>query len=162
MDALIERIVKWAKEQPEILALYLYGSVAEGRTHALSDLDLGLLLRPELTKQEIWRLEDRWSALWPETVDLRVLNQAPIAFQFDVITRGQRIWFADSGPVAEQESLIYRKYWDEEPRLKEEADAYMRRIAEARSITEQQEYQSTLEKIRGVHRRVRKEATDAL
>src|SRR5688572_29676075 len=100
MDALVKQLIAWAKEQPELLAVYLYGSVAEGRTNALSDLDIGLLLRPEPTKQEIWRLEDRWSALWPEIVDLRVLNLAPITFQFEVTTKGDRIWCADTELMA--------------------------------------------------------------
>lgn len=77
MDDLVEQVVAWAKLQPEIAALYLYGSVAEERSSVLSDLDIALLVRPELTKQEIWRLEDRWSALWPEKIDLRVINLAP-------------------------------------------------------------------------------------
>lgn len=139
MDALAEQVVTWARLQPEIVAVYLYGSVAEGRANALSDLDIALLVRPELSKQEIWRFEDRWSALWPEKIDLRVLNFAPTTFQFEVTTRGQRLWCVNASVVAEQESLIWRKYWDDEPRRNEEMQAHQRQVAEARSATEQQE-----------------------
>ena len=162
MDKLVEEILAWAKSQSEILALYLYGSVAEERANAMSDLDIGLLLRPELTKQAMWRLEDRWSALWPEVVDLRVLNHAPATFQFEVTTNGQRLWTADASLVAAHESLIWRKYWDEEPRLKEATAAHMQKAAEARDATEQQEYQSTFDKIGQVHRRVRETAASAI
>jgi uncharacterized protein len=161
MDTLVEQLVAWAKQQPEILALYIYGSVVEGRTNALSDLDIGLLLRREITKREMWRLEDRWAALWPEAVDLRVLNYAPLTFQFEVTTRGQRHWRADARLVADHESLIWRKYWDEEPRLKEEWNSYVQQVTEARRATKQQEYQSTLDKIGTVHRRVREAAANA-
>jgi predicted nucleotidyltransferase len=162
MDEIVKQLLAWAKLQPEITALYLYGSVAEERANALSDLDISLLVRPEFTKQEIWRLEDRWSALWPEVVDLRVLNCAPLAFQFEVTTRGQRLWVADADLVAEQESLIWRAYWDEEPRLKAEMDTHIEQVAEARNALEQQKYHATLEKIGAVHRRVREAAANAL
>ncbi len=161
MDMLVEQLIAWAKQQPEILALYLYGSVVQGHTNALSDLDVGLLLRPEITKQEMWRLEDRWSALWPGVVDLRVLNYAPLTFQFEVTTRGQRRWSADAALIADQESLIWRKYWDEEPRLREEWNTHVQQVTEARSAAKQKEYQSTLEKVGTVHRRVRAAAANA-
>lgn len=162
MDKLVTEILAWAKSQPEILALYLYGSVAAGRDNAMSDIDIGLLLRPELTKQTMWRLEDRWASLWPEVVDLRVLNHAPVIFQFEVTTNGQRLWAADASLVAAHESLIWRKYWDEEPRLEAETAAHMQQAVEARNATEQQEYQSTLDKIGKIHRRVRETAASAI
>lgn len=77
-------------------------------------------------------------------------------------TRGKQLWCVDINSVAEQESLIWRKYWDEEPQRNEEMEVHQRQIAEARSATEQQEYQSTLEKIGIVHRRVREAAANAI
>jgi predicted nucleotidyltransferase len=162
MDLLVDRITAWVKLQPDILALYLYGSVAEGRANVLSDLDIGLLVRAELTKQEIWRLEDRWASQWPEVVDLRVLNHAPVEFQYDVTAHGQRLWCADEGVVADYESLIWRKYWDEEPRLKAAITSHPQQVAEARDAIEQQEYQSTLDKVAEVHRRVREAAAGTI
>jgi predicted nucleotidyltransferase len=161
MNTVVERVVAWAKAQPEILAVYLYGSVVEDRINPLSDLDIALLLRSEVTKQSMWRLEDRWSALWPEVVDLRVLNYAPLIFQFEVTTRGKRLWVAETAKVAEQESLIWRKYWDEEARLAE-TKTHLQAMMEARNVTEQQSYQSTLAKIGEVHRRVREAAATTL
>lgn len=114
----------------------------------MSDLDVGLLLRSELSKQEVWRLEDNWASFWPEVVDLRILNAAPLPFQFDVIHHGQRRWSADANLVTEQELLILRNYQEEKPRLKQEWDALVRQVTEARSAAEQKEYQSTLEKVR--------------
>ncbi len=154
MEALVEQLIAWAKQQPEILALYLYGSVAEEHANDLSDLDVGLLLRSELSKHEMWRLEDNWAALWPEVIDFRILNTAPLPFQFDVIHHGERLWSANANLVAAQESLISRNYHEEEPRLQQEWDAHIKQVMEARSATEQEEYQSTLDKVRTVHRRV--------
>jgi hypothetical protein len=35
----------------------------------------------------------------PESVDLRVLNLAPLPFCYEVTARGQRLWAADVGKV---------------------------------------------------------------
>ncbi len=53
-------LIVWAQKQPEILALYLYGSQSEGWANALSDVDIGILVNPEISKSQLWRLEDQW------------------------------------------------------------------------------------------------------
>ncbi len=116
IEALLERIVDWAQEQEEIIAVYLYGSYAQGRASALSDIDIAVLTQPIEEQRTLWRLEDHWSAQWPDAVDLHVLNLAPLTFRYEVIANGKRLWAADSSVIS-QESLILRRYWDEQPRL---------------------------------------------
>jgi predicted nucleotidyltransferase len=88
MEKLLNELTTWAKTQPEIMALYLYGSQAEKRANALSDLDVAILVRPEVPKSQLWRLEDRWAVLWPEYIDLRLLNLAPLSFRYEVTANG--------------------------------------------------------------------------
>lgn len=45
MEQQLNELVNWARNQSEILALYLYGSLAEGRANSLSDVDVGILAR---------------------------------------------------------------------------------------------------------------------
>lgn len=155
MEGLLEDLIIWAQAQPEILALYLYGSYAEGRANALSDVDVAILARPELKKEQLWRLEDRWAALWPEKVDCRLLNLAPLPFRYEVTAHGRRLWAVDANRVAEIESLIWRRYWDEQPRLEQDWTLYVTHVLEQQDETERQEYQTALAKVRAVHRRVR-------
>ena len=44
VKSLLDQLVAWAQTQPEIVALYLYGSQAEGRVNRLSDVDVAVLL----------------------------------------------------------------------------------------------------------------------
>ena len=99
MENYLKELVTWVQAQPEILATYLYGSQVEGRATPLSDVDVGLLVKPQLSKSHLWRLEDRWLAHWPD-VDLRVLNLAPLSFQYQVTAQGQRLWTADVDSVS--------------------------------------------------------------
>jgi predicted nucleotidyltransferase len=158
--ALTERLVAWAQTQPQILALYLYGSYAEGRANAMSDVDVAILAREDLTREQLWNLERKSSAQWPESVDLRVLNLAPLAFRYQVTARGQRLWASDVGRVADWESLTWRLYWDWRPRLERDWQQYVRHVMEQKNEAERQQYQAALDHVRAVHRRAREAAID--
>jgi predicted nucleotidyltransferase len=153
LTAILAELIAWANSQPEIVALYLYGSQAEGHANALSEVDIGVLVQRDIPRESIWRMEDRWASVWLDRVDLRVINLAPVDFRFEVITRGERIWEGDLDQVAEVESLIRRKYWDIKPLLDRDWAAFRAGLAEKRSESERIEYQKTLEKIRSINRR---------
>lgn len=158
LQDLIVRLTTWAADQAEMDALYLFGSQVEGRTHATSDVDIAVLARLDIARERLWRLEDRWAVAWPEQVDLHVLNLAPIPAQFEIITHGRRLWQRSLERVAEYESWVRRRYWDLEPWLERDWQAFVQRLWEQRNDTERQEYQAALAQVRAVHRRVR-EAT---
>ena len=151
-------MVAWAQAQPEIIALYLYGSTAEGRAGALSDIDVAILARQDLSQRQLWRLEDRCATRWPEKVDIRALNLAPLPFRYEVTAHGRRLRAADLGAVVDIESLIWREYWDLHPRLEREWEQYIQHVMEPQNEAERQEYQAAPAKIRAVHRRVREAA----
>jgi len=115
--SLLDQLIARVRTEPDILALYLYGSQAEGLANRLSDVDVDVLARDDLTQQQLWQLEARWLEPLPESLDLRILNLAPLSFRFEVTTRGQRLWATDWGQVADWESLTWRRYWDQRPLL---------------------------------------------
>ena len=160
LELLLKELVTWAQAQREIIALYLYGSQAQGRTSALSDVDVAVLARNDLSRQQLWRLEDRCVARWPEAVDIRVLNLAPLPFRYEVTARGRRLWAVNLGTVADWESLTWRRYWDLRPRLERDWQQYVKQVMEQQGETERQQYQAALAKVRAVHRRVREAAVD--
>jgi predicted nucleotidyltransferase len=160
VDELLRELTAWAQQQPDILALYLYGSHARGEASAMSDVDVAIFARDDLSREELWRLEDEWSVRWPEVVDIRVLNLAPLPFRYEVTAQGRRLWAADPGSVADVESLIWRKYWDVQPQLERDWERYVQHFMERRSEAERREYQATLANVRAVHRRVREAAGD--
>ena len=83
MEKLLNELIAWARTQSEIMALYLYGSQMQGRANILSDVDVAVMVRSDIPKTQLWRLEDRWAAQWPEYVDLRLLNLAPLPFRYE-------------------------------------------------------------------------------
>jgi predicted nucleotidyltransferase len=155
MNDLIARLARWADDQAEIDALYLFGSHAVGKPHARSDVDVAVLAGQGIERERLWRMEDRWAVAWPDWLDLHVLNLAPIPAQFEIITHGRRLWQRSLERVADYESWVRRRYWDMEPRLEREWQAFVERLWEQRNDTERQEYKAALEQVRAVHRRVR-------
>jgi predicted nucleotidyltransferase len=132
------QLAEYLAGHSEVLAAYLYGSHAEGRANALSDMDIGVLIRDGLAEERLWRLEDALAAdlrriLHTDQVDLVVLNLAPLRIRYEVITKG-KVLYSDR--------------------------CFLTRIKEAMDETERRQYQDTFAKVRAVHRRV-KEAADA-
>jgi predicted nucleotidyltransferase len=160
-EAILDQIVAWAQTEPDVLAVYLYGSHAENRANALSDVDVAILVREGLTKERLWQLEKSCTAQWPKRIDLRVLNLAPLPFRYQVTARGRRLWSADVNLVADWESLTWRLYWDLRPRLERDWQHYVRRVMEQKDEPERQQYQAALDHVRAVHRRVREASTDS-
>jgi len=158
LELLLKELIAWAQAQPEIIALYLYGSQAQGRASALSDVDVAIMARGDLSRSQLWRLDDRCSARWPEKVDIRVLNLGPLPFRYEVTAQGRRLWAVDPGEVADLESLIWRQYWDLHPRLEREWKSHVKHVMEQYDEAERQQVQAALAKIRAVHRRVREAA----
>jgi predicted nucleotidyltransferase len=160
VKSILDQIVAWARTQPEIIALYLYGSVAADRANRLSDVDVAVLARDDLSRQTLWQLEGRWLARWPESLDLRILNLAPLSFRYEATAHGQRLWAADLDLVSDWESLTWRQYWDLRPLLERDWQRYVRRVMERQDEAERQQYQAALARVRAVHRRVREASAE--
>ena len=90
------------REFPGILAVYLFGSFAEGREHRESDVDLGFLLDRALYPGERERFEFRVVAgsrlidLLRRPADVVVLNDAPPELGRAIVTKGKRLYCTDA------------------------------------------------------------------
>lgn len=116
-----ESLVLCLKDRPEILFAILYGSAAEGRP--FRDLDIGLFVDrvsvpASADLDYAFTLADELKRVVPHSVDVRVINDAPLPFRYNV-SRGtalvvhnrlafvrflERTWdaFLDFQPVAMQ------------------------------------------------------------
>lgn len=79
--------------RPEVLAAYVFGSTASGRTHSTSDVDVGVLVSPAVMRRDpsTYRLNlmaDLGAALRTFDVDVVLLNTAPPALAQNVVCRG--------------------------------------------------------------------------
>ena len=137
----------------EVVAVYLFGSQARGEADHLSDVDVALLLRPDLSRETLWRLELRLDvevcdALGSDDVDVIVLNIAPLEVQFEIIRTGMLLHSNDENARTDYEVQMMSEYWDFR-KILDEYDSYaLRRIWENMSDAERQEYQAARDKIR--------------
>ena len=93
------------EEAPEgLISAYLFGSLAEGREHRESDVDVGVLLRRNLhpAPEDRFRLRLRLSSsltsvLGGRPADVVILNDAPPGLARRIVTEGRRILCSDEG-----------------------------------------------------------------
>jgi predicted nucleotidyltransferase len=83
--------------RPEVVAAYVFGSVASGRTRPDSDIDIGVLLNPtgmprNRLKYRLRLIEELGAALERFDVDVVLMNEAPPALAQNIIAKGQRVF----------------------------------------------------------------------
>jgi predicted nucleotidyltransferase len=99
--AILEEALR-AEPWAGLVSLYLFGSLAEGRTHRESDVDLAVLLDWDAFPTAAHRFEARvrlsgrlGTALARSDVDLVVLNDAPPLLGRRIVTEGLRLVCTD-------------------------------------------------------------------
>jgi len=96
----------------EVVAAYLYGSLAAGLP--FSDIDLGVLIKNNLgqTLKFELDLENRLEKIVKYSVDVRVLNGAPLSFCQNVIRHRKVILDRDPNFRADFEGQVLKQYFD--------------------------------------------------
>ena len=84
-----------------VVAVYLFGSHAEGRAHRESDLDIGVLLRWDAYPSARERFEMRLRltgelGVQRMPMDVIILNDAPPILAARIVTEGQRLFCTDA------------------------------------------------------------------
>jgi predicted nucleotidyltransferase len=100
-----------------VLAAYLFGSVAEGRTHAHSDVDVAIAFQDSVPESEY---SDRRFAiilgvmglLKFDDVDVVPLNRAPLLLVHEALKQPVTIYVADQEKASEFEIMALGRYWD--------------------------------------------------
>ena len=91
-----DKVARLMSSKPEILAAYIFGSVATGRVRPNSDVDVAVLLDPAIKKLPLkYRADliaDTGAAMETFDVDVVLLNEAPPALAHNVITKGKLVY----------------------------------------------------------------------
>ena len=106
------------QNRQEISFAYVYGSFTEDLP--FHDIDVGIVLSPPAEEGVIPYMLDLSQCLSLETqtpVDVRVINDAPVTFQYSVI-RGFLILMRDEEKHVRFVEEVIRKYLDLKPRIR--------------------------------------------
>jgi uncharacterized protein len=106
-----------AHDFPQIAAIYLFGSLAQGSAGTESDVDIGLVLRPRTAASPGWRwraeIASRLEALFPgRTIDLVILEEQGPLFRHEVLLSGRLLHEADRARRIDFESSSYVEAFD--------------------------------------------------
>jgi predicted nucleotidyltransferase len=80
---------------PDLLAVYLFGSHAQGTAGPDSDVDLAVLLPGEGDPVSLWQLSGELADIAGTPVDLIDLRATTTVMQYQIVTRGRRLWAKD-------------------------------------------------------------------
>lgn len=110
---LIERIAATLKEKEYVLFAYIFGSFALGES--FNDIDVGIFISGERLNSPL-RLELEMERELENAVripvDIRIINNAPPSFIYNVLKSGLVIVDNNKSLRADFEGLVYKKYFD--------------------------------------------------
>jgi hypothetical protein len=109
-----ERLVELLSAGPRVRLVYAFGSAAQDAAGPLSDIDLAVLLDARLDWDAERELRGRVDAV-ASRVDLVILNDAPPALRFEVITSGRCLFTRDAREQADFEIVSLSRFLDFQP-----------------------------------------------
>lgn len=99
IDDIIRNLRKYFKEKKEVDLAYIFGSTVSGKTNALSDIDIAILIDKKQIKETLYPygykahiIADLMKLLKTNRVDLVILNEAPLLLKHRVLYTGKLIY----------------------------------------------------------------------
>lgn len=117
-ETIRELVTEAVRDDPRVLAVYLFGSRTRAEEHRASDVDLAVLFEERQSLDELLALEGRFQDALGTEVDLVDLGKASAFLALDVI-RGERIYCTDSTRCDEFDLYVLRRAGDLAPFEKE-------------------------------------------
>lgn len=126
-------LFKYFTSKDAVALAYLFGSVVSGDRHALSDIDIGVLLKPDA----VFNLDDQLSLITDlrklldfDYVDLSLLNDAAPLLKFEVVQNGELVFVTDDEIRCDFEVRARQEYFDIQPLLELQYEYMLQRIKE--------------------------------
>ncbi len=120
-DGIADLIRQVVQGRDDLVAVYLFGSVAEGTAHGLSDVDVAVLFRPNIPSVALFArvlaIGSALEAALPMPVDLIDLGQAGPALAFQVLRKGWLIVERDRDARSLFVMCALGRYYDARPYL---------------------------------------------
>ena len=110
-------LVAFLRERiPSLSAVWLFGSRASAAARPESDLDLAILADEPQDPVALWELSGEVEDRVGVPVDLVDLRRATTVFQYQVVTKGERMWSRDSGAALYEAFILSERTALEEAR----------------------------------------------
>lgn len=122
----LDKLIETVQQDSEILAVFLFGSVARSSNYKESDLDICLLLKADFyTPKEL--LKKRLEYLRSFDMDIQIFQQLPLYIRMRIVKEGKILFCADEDKLYQIVFCTIREFGDFEHiyryYLKEVADA---------------------------------------
>jgi uncharacterized protein len=115
----LENLKKFARDHAEIVAVYVFGSVATDRARRGSDLDISIMTCGEIAGKERVNMETILSNLLSADVDLVVFGKSSPLLQHQILKYGSLIYESDASLRVVQEVAARNAYLDTDFLFKE-------------------------------------------
>ena len=99
-SAALERVTLRARNDPAVLAVILFGSHARGEAEASSDVDVCLVLEPEVPS-DLSASRKRLDYLTEADLELAIFQQLPLPARSRVLREGQVLFVRDTDRLYE-------------------------------------------------------------
>ena len=103
----ISKIIEIIKSDPNVIAIYLFGSHAKGEATPLSDIDIAVILENPTPESEA----DIGSLSSPE-IDVVLFHRLPLHIRYEVFKYGKEIFARDEEKLLEIKLRVLRDYLD--------------------------------------------------
>ena len=90
---------------PNLLAIYLFGSHAQGNAGPDSDIDIAVLIAGKLDPLQLWELAQE---IGPN-LDILDLRTASTVMQYQIITTGLRLWTKNAQAAIFESTILSDK-----------------------------------------------------
>ena len=108
----IRKIQQFFTKYAEIAAAYVFGSSATGKDRERSDIDLAIMVKPEIEAMERVEMETALSTLLHKDVDLVIFHHGSALLQHQILKYGRIVYEADPKERIRQEVFARRAYFD--------------------------------------------------
>ena len=104
----------------EVLAAYIYGSVASGRARPDSDVDIAVLVSDKVMRGDSWKyrlelISSLMDALKRDDVDLILLNEAPPLLAHRALSKGKLVLERSASARIAFQVRAVNRYLDTQP-----------------------------------------------
>jgi predicted nucleotidyltransferase len=126
-EAIIQKLSQTLEDKNDIIFAYLFGSF--NSQESFHDIGIGVFIslnEPKVLEIEL-ELERELGDMIHMPVDVRIMNEAPLSFNYQVIKGGITIVDKNKDMRADFEGLVFKKYFD----FQHLRNEYLREVASA-------------------------------